>query len=132
MAKSLGLEADVSFLGFISDVPQFLAGIDIFVLPSLYEGLGVAALEAMAAGKAVVASRVGGLAELVNDGENGFLVPPGDAEGLAAALAKLIRDKNLRAAFGQKGAARVREHFTIEQMAKKNEACYYAMLRGAA
>jgi glycosyltransferase involved in cell wall biosynthesis len=130
MVQSLGLAQEVTFLGFISDVPKFLAGLDIFVLPSLYEGLGVAALEAMAAGKAVVASRVGGLAELVNDFETGLLVAPGDAQELAAAMAKLIGDKNLRAAFGRKGAARVREQFTIEQMAKKTEACYYAVLRG--
>jgi glycosyltransferase involved in cell wall biosynthesis len=131
MAQSLGLAQEVTFLGFISDVPKFLAGLDIFVLPSLYEGLGVAALEAMAAGKAVIASRVGGLAELVNDSETGFLVSPGDAQELAAAMAKLIRDKHLRAAFGQRGAARVREQFTVEQMAKKTEDCYYAILRGA-
>ena len=132
MAQALGLAAEVSFLGFISDVPKFLAAIDIFVLPSLYEGLGVAALEAMAAGKAVVASRVGGLADLVKDSETGFLVPPADAQALGAAVAKLLEEKALRAAFGQKGATRVREHFTIEEMAKRNEECYYAMLRGAA
>jgi glycosyltransferase involved in cell wall biosynthesis len=131
MAQSLGLEQEVTFLGFISDVPKFLAGLDIFVLPSLYEGLGVAALEAMAAGKAVVASRVGGLVELVEDRETGFLVSPGDAQELAAAMAKLIRDKSLRAAFGQKGTARAREQFTIERMAKRTEDCYYAILGGA-
>ena len=86
----------------------------------------------MAAGKAVVASRVGGLADLVKDSETGFLVPPADAQALAAAVAKLLEEKALRAAFGQKGATRVREHFTIEEMAKRNEECYYAMLRGAA
>jgi glycosyltransferase involved in cell wall biosynthesis len=131
MAQSLGLAQEVSFAGFISDVPKFLAALDIFVLPSLYEGLGVAALEAMAAGKPVVASRVGGLAELVNDCETGLLVAPGNAQELAAAMAKLIRDSDLRAAFGRKGAARVREEFTMEQMAKRTEACYYAILRGA-
>jgi glycosyltransferase involved in cell wall biosynthesis len=85
----------------------------------------------MAAGKAVVASRVGGLAELVDDSETGFLVPPADARALAAAIGKLIRDEALRAAFGRKSAARVREEFTIEQMARKTEDCYYAMLRDA-
>ncbi len=132
MAKSLTLWEEVTFLGFVSDVPKFLTAIDIFVLPSLYEGLGVAALEAMAAAKAVVASRVGGLADLVTDAKTGFLVPPADAEALAGAVAKLLDDKTLRATFGQKGALRVREHFTVEEMAKKNEVCYYAMLRGAA
>jgi glycosyltransferase involved in cell wall biosynthesis len=132
MAKSLALCEEVTFLGFVPDVPKFLNTIDIFVLPSLYEGLGVAALEAMAAGKSVVASRVGGLADLVKDSETGFLVPPADAEALAAAVAKLLEEKALRAAFGERGAMRVREHFTIEEMAKRNEECYYAILRGAA
>ncbi len=131
MVRSLALGEEVTFFGFVSDVPKFLAAIDIFVLPSLYEGLGVAALEAMAAGKAVVASRVGGLADLVDDSKTGFLVPPGDAGALAEALAKLLEKKELCAAFGQKGAVRVREQFTVEQMAKNNEQCYYAMLRGA-
>ncbi len=132
MARSLALREEVTFCGFVSDVPKFLTAIDIFVLPSLYEGLGVAALEAMAAGKVVVASRVGGLADLVKDSETGFLVPPADAAALAAALAKLLEEKALRAAFGQKGAVRVSEQFTMEQMAKNNEQCYYAMLRGVA
>ena len=131
MAQALGLAEQVSFFGFVSDVPKFLASLDIFALPSLYEGLGVAALEAMAAGKAVVASRVGGLAELVNDGETGLLVPPGNARELAAAIAKLIEDKELRSSFGHKGAARVRDQFTMQEMAKKTEACYYEMLSDA-
>lgn len=130
MARSLGL-AEVDFAGFVADVPKFLAALDIFVLPSLYEGLGVAALEAMAAGRPVVATRVGGLAELVIDAETGFLVPPGDARELAAAIVKLIRNNDLRAAFGRRGAARVREQFTIGQMAKRTEDCYYAVLHGA-
>jgi len=131
MVQALGLAEQVSFFGFVSDVPKFLASLDIFVLPSLYEGLGVAALEAMAAGKAVVASRVGGLTELVDDGETGFLVAPGNARELAAAIAKLIHDKELRSSFGRKGAARVRDHFTMQQMAKKTEDCYYDMLSDA-
>lgn len=132
MARALGLTEQVTFLGVVSDVPGFLASVDIFVLPSLYEGLGVAALEAMAAGRAVVASRVGGLAELVTDRQTGFLVPPGDVRELAAAVAKLIQERELRAAFGKKGAARVREQFTIEQMAQKTEDCYYELLSRAA
>jgi glycosyltransferase involved in cell wall biosynthesis len=131
MAQSLGLAQEVTFLGFVTDVPKFLAALDIFILPSLYEGLGVAALEAMAAGKPVVASRVGGLAELVDDSESGFLVAPANAQELAAAIAKLIPDTDLRAAFGRKGAARVRQQFSMEQMAKRTEDCYSAILCGA-
>lgn len=124
----LGLSEEVSFVGFVSDVPRFLAGLDIFVMPSLFEGLGVAALEAMAAGRAVVATNVGGLAEAVADTVTGFLVPPRDSSALAEALAKLVGDKSLSHEMGKRGAERVREHFSVEEMARKNEAYYYALL----
>ena len=131
LTESLDLIEEVKFFGFISDTPVFLSNIDIFVLPSLHEGLGVAALEAMAAGKAVVASQVGGLAELVVDSVTGVLVAPRDADGLAHAIARLIRDKSLARQMGLKGSERVREHFTLEQMAMKNEAYYYDLLEGS-
>jgi glycosyltransferase involved in cell wall biosynthesis len=132
MVAALGLSEEVSFVGFISDVPAFLAGIDIFVMPSLYEGLGVAVLEAMAAGKAVVAANVGGLAESVIDSETGFLVPPRNSQALADAIAKLAGEKSLAYQMGRRAAERVREDFTLEAMAMKNEAYYYAMLEGNA
>ena len=132
MVETLGLSDEVSFVGFISDVPAFLAGLDIFVMPSLYEGLGVAVLEAMAAGKAVVASQVGGLAESVVDSVTGFLVPARDSQGLADAIAKLAGQKSLAHEMGQRGAARVREHFSLEAMSANNEAYYYALLERAA
>ncbi len=126
--KHLGLEQEVRFLGFVGDTRAMLAEIDIFVLPSLYEGLGIAALEAMAAGKAVVASRVGGLAEVIADGVTGLLVPPGDSKALGEAIAKLAADPNLARAMGWRAAAQVRAHFTLEQMAARNEAFYYELL----
>jgi glycosyltransferase involved in cell wall biosynthesis len=124
----LGLERDVQFLGFVADIPAFLAGIDIFVLPSLYEGLGVAALEAMAAGKAVVASRAGGLVEAIGDGVTGLLTPPGDVTALVEAVARLIDDRHLALGMGQRAAAHVRKYFTVEQMAARNEDYYYELL----
>jgi glycosyltransferase involved in cell wall biosynthesis len=132
MVKRLKLTNEVKFYGFVSDTPAFLARIDLFVLPSLHEGLGVAALEAMAAGKAVVASRAGGLAELVLDPDTGLLVSPGDPEALAKAIAKLVRDRSLARVMGNRGADRVRGHFTLEQMALKNEAYYYDLLERSA
>lgn len=132
ITENFGLKNEVDFLGFVSDMPAFLASIDLFVLPSLYEGFGVSVLEAMAAGKAVVASRVGGLAELVIDTVTGFLVAPQDVEGLAQAIAKLARDGPLTQEMGKKAAERVRENFTMEQMAMKNEAHYYALLKDEA
>jgi len=129
MTARLRLQDQVKFFGFVSDTPAFLSKIDIFVLPSLYEGLGVAALEAMAAGKAVVATRVGGLAEAMVDSVTGFLVAPRDAEALAQAIAKLVSEKSLAREMGKRGTARVREQFTLEQMAMKNEAYYYELLK---
>lgn len=132
MVQTLGLREEVSFVGFVKDVPKFLSSIDLLVLPSLYEGLGVAALEGMAAGKPVIATRVGGLAESIVDGETGFLVPPRDGVALADAIERLVADPSMARAMGRKGAARVLSNFTIEQMANQNEAFYYALLDGTA
>ncbi|HLK10440.1 MAG TPA: glycosyltransferase family 4 protein [Candidatus Binatia bacterium] len=114
----------VQFVGFRRDVAACLAAADVVALPSLQEGLGVAALEAMAAGRPVVASRVGGLGEVVLDGETGLLVPPGDAAALAAALARLGADPALRARLGAAGRARVLARYTVAQMAEGTLACY--------
>ncbi len=132
MAQNLQLSNDVEFLGFVSDVAGFLASIDLFVLPSLFEGLGVAALEAMAAARPVVASKVGGLAELVVDEETGALVPPGDGAALARAIARFASDRELGRAMGERGRARVRDHFTMERMARQNESYYYELLENRA
>jgi len=127
-----GLEDAVQFLGFVSDAPSFMAAIDFFVMPSLYEGLGVAALEAMAAGKAVIASRVGGLAESVVDGQTGLLVDVQNPIALADAIEKLARNPGLACEMGRRGRARALESYTLEQMAKGNEDYYYDLLHGAA
>jgi glycosyltransferase involved in cell wall biosynthesis len=127
-ARDAGLQENVKFLGFVVDVAEFFAAIDIFVMPSRFEGLGVAALEAMAAGKPVVATRAGGLAESVVDGETGFLVPSGDRAALAESIAALIRQPDLACEMGQRGRRRVLSEFTMEQMAQKNETFYYDLL----
>ena len=124
----LGLSREVLFLGFVTDTAEFLAGVDIFVMPSLYEGLGVAALEAMAAGRAVVATRIGGLTESIVDGVTGVFVPPRDPVALAAAIAKLARSRSLARSMGNQGRERVREHFSLENMARQNESYYYDLL----
>jgi glycosyltransferase involved in cell wall biosynthesis len=128
-AERLGLKEDVQFLGFVFDMPGFLADVDVVVLPSLFEGLGVSVLEAMAAGKAVIASRVGGLPELVIDAATGFLVEPRDVAGLADAIGKLAHDRNLIRSMGKKGRERLEKNFTMEQMARKNEDYYYSLLK---
>ena len=130
--KALNLGDEVRFCGFVSDAPAYLSQIDIFILPSLYEGLGVAVLEAMAAGKPVIASRVGGLPELVADRVTGLLVAPKNTEGLAQAIARLAGEKSLAREMGKRGAERARASFSLEQMAAKNEAYYYELIGAAA
>jgi glycosyltransferase involved in cell wall biosynthesis len=127
-AVRLGLQEEVEFLGFVSDMPGFFSSVDVVVLPSLLEGLGVSVLEAMAAGKAVIASRVGGLPEVVIDGATGFLVTPRDVEGLADAIAKLAGDRLLFHDMGQNGKERLVKNFTLERMARQNEDYYYELL----
>ena len=102
LAVQLGLREEVVFMGFVSDVPAFLSSVDLFVLPSLYEGLGVGVLEAMAAGKPVVATRVGGLPELIEDQVTGFLVPPRDPGALAGAISQLLSQEGLLQNMGSK------------------------------
>lgn len=130
-AAHLGLQEEVQFLGFVDNISKFLADIDIFVMPSLYEGLGVAVLEAMAAGKPVIASRVGGLTESVADGVTGILVPPANATALAQAIAKLVHARLLVRQMGHQGRERIERHFTLEQMAAANETYYYELLDAA-
>lgn len=130
-ADALGLQARVAWLGRRTDVPDLLAACDIFVMPSRAEGLGVAALEAMAAGRPVVASRVGGLGEVVIDGRTGRLVPPGDPAALAAALAELGPDESSRSALGAAGRERLAQGFLAEQMVDAYEALYDEVLAEA-
>jgi glycosyltransferase involved in cell wall biosynthesis len=123
-AETAAFRGTVRLAGFQADMAAAFAAADIVVLPSLMEGLGVAALEAMAAGRPVVASRVGGLAEVVVDAETGLLVAPGDPGALAAALLRLAQDPAERARFGAAGHARVGEHYTTARMAEGTLACY--------
>ena len=129
-SERLGVAGQVDWLGRRDDVGDLLAAADVFVLPSRAEGLGVAALEAMAAGRPVVASAVGGLAESVIDGRTGLLVPPGDAVALGAALERLLHEPALRAALGAAGPTRVGEGFLAEQMVEAYERLYRDALGG--
>jgi glycosyltransferase involved in cell wall biosynthesis len=116
LAGELGIADRVRFLGWRDDVPELLAVSDLVVLPSLYEGLPVSVLEAMAAGRAVVATAVGGTDEAVEDGESGLLVRPRDADGLAAAIRRLLQDNGLRDRLAAAGRARVERDFSAAAM----------------
>jgi glycosyltransferase involved in cell wall biosynthesis len=130
-AARLGLTARVRWLGHRDEVGDLLAACDVFVLPSRREGLGVAALEAMAAGRPVVASAVGGLGDAVVDGRTGLLVPPEDPGALARALERLLVDAALRDRLGAAGPRRVAEGFLPQQMVGAYEALYREVLDDA-
>ncbi len=127
-SRTLGLDGRLFFVGERADIPQILAAMDIFVLPSITEGLPLTILEAMAAGKPVVATRVGGLPEVILDGETGLLVPPRDPHALAQALARLLSDRRQAVEMGQKGRQRVMEHFTVTVMVRQIEEQYKSVL----
>lgn len=118
------LDCDVRFLGFREDVPDLLQALDVFVLPSLSEGLPLSVLEAMAAGRAVVATAVGGIPELVLPGETGLLVPPSDPEALARAILALLRDRDLAEKLGSLGRERVEEEFSLNGMVESYHGLY--------
>lgn len=115
-AGELGLANNVMFIGFREDIPALLQAMDLFVLPSLSEGLSLSLLEAMAAGKPVVATTVGGNPEVISHGETGFLVPPGHPESLSSRIILLLQDQPLARKFGINGQQRVYEKFGLEQM----------------
>ena len=124
-----GLQEKVSFLGIRDNVSNLLANCDLFVLPSDYEGLPLTVLEAMAAGKPVVSTRVGGVPELVEDGLTGFLVPPRDPEALAQAILRLTKDHDLCQRMGQAGQRKALERFDISQAARGYENLYSTLLK---
>jgi glycosyltransferase involved in cell wall biosynthesis len=128
-AEKLGIERHVRFLGMRNDVPRLLAAMDVFVLPSLSEGLSIAALECMSAGKPIVASRVGGNPELIVEGETGLLVPPRDHGALAEALIKLLESKAVREKFGRRAALRAAQLFTAKRMADQYTHLYSELLQ---
>jgi len=116
------------FLGERRDVPDLLHAVDLYVQPSLFEGFGLSALEAMAAGKAVVASRVGGLMEVVADSVTGDLVPPGNPEDLACSIVRLLEDPDRRGRYGREGQARALERFPLEKMVRGWTRIYWDLL----
>lgn len=118
------LDARVFLLGFQKDVFPFIKISDIFVLPSLWEGFGLSVIEAMSLSKPVIASRVGGIPEIVEDGITGILCPPGDAEKIADAIITLIKKPDLRKRMGNSGKERVERFFTSEVMSRSYQEIY--------
>lgn len=124
-----GLEKQVRFLGFREDVSALLSLMDVFVLPSLSEGLSVALLEAMAAGKPVVATNVGGNPELIVNNETGFLISSRDVHSLTAKLLLFLADKPYAIKLGENGRKRVQRHFSLQAMVNNYQDLYESYLQ---
>lgn len=129
MAQELGLK-NVRFLGFRSDVPDLLAASDFFVLPSLTEGLPLSILEAMSHGLPTVATDVGGIPELITNGQEGFLVPVNDPALLAQAIETVIRNPALRDEIGAKAHRKAETEFSFTRMTRDYETLYTSLLTG--
>ena len=128
---SMALGGRVQFQGFCDDVRPYLGAAQVLVLPSFREGLPMALIEAVAAGLPVVASRVGGIPQLVRDGDNGLLVPPGDAPALAAALTRMRDQLGAFRARAVAGAASVRDAYSPVRWAERTLALYRGILAGS-
>ena len=123
-ARALGVEGAVRFLGKRQDVPRLLSIFDVFVQASLSEAMPNALLEAMGAGVPVVATSVGGTLDVVTDGVNGCLFPPGEAEALAAAISNFLQNEDRRRALATEGRAEVLSRYTVEAMVAGYAALY--------
>jgi len=128
LAKYLGVEKKVLFFGITNKVEELLSIADVFCLSSINEALSFAILEAMAEGKPVVATKVGGIPEVVVDKVTGLLIPPGNTQELANAINKLLEDKPLARKLSKNAKVRINENFRFDRMLKKTIATYKEVL----
>ena len=123
-AKDLRINQHVHFIGFREDIPQILSVIDILVVPSLWEGLPLTILEAMFAGKPIIATRVGGIPEAIEDKQTGILVEPRDCNALSKGVLECLEDPGNRKELGGKAKHRALQYFDVERMVKEYESIY--------
>ncbi len=128
LAARLGVAASCVFTGARTDIPDVLAGADVVLLPSVSEGFPFVLLEALAMGRPVVASRVNGVPELIEDRKTGRLVPPRDSQALARAIRELLLDPPQAAAMGEEGRRVVQERFTADGMVAQTVALFESVL----
>ena len=127
-AEKLGIQGSAHFLGWRPDVPQILVDADVFVLASRWEGMPNVVLEAMAARRPVVATTVGGVPELVVQGETGLLVRPDDAAGLSESIARVLADPERSRGMGEAGRRRAEDEFSPDRMVRRYEELYERLL----
>jgi len=127
-AEALGVANRVRFLGQRDDIPDLLADCDLFILPSLHEGLPISVLEAMAASKPVIATAIGGIPEVVVDGQTGLLVPPADPPALAKAIRTVLADPTLARNLATAGRAQLLKGFSAEVMVQRTTQIYHEIL----
>lgn len=130
-AEILGIRDRVFLLGNRGDVPELLPEFDVFAFPSRWEGLPAALLEAQAAGRACIATACAGSVEVIQDGENGLLVPIDDVDALAQGIVRLLKDEELRTRLGRAGRRVVEERFSLERQAEQTRAIYHDLLNRA-
>jgi len=128
LAENLGLKENIYFLGFRKDVDNVYADSDAIVFPSLTEGSPIAIIEALASARPVVATDVGGISELIDEGKCGFVVPAKDPRALTEALLKLIRDEGLRKSFGENARSKVYPHLSHTRLVKDMEKIYLELV----
>ncbi|MCZ6538907.1 MAG: glycosyltransferase [Chloroflexi bacterium] len=128
LAKELGINEKTTFLGVRNDLPDLLSAADSVLMPSLTEGFPRIAIEAMAAGKPVIATRVGGTPEAIVDGETGILVPATDIDAMASALAKLVGDSTLQSRLGTAGRQRARQNYSVDNYVARLDGLYRQLL----
>ncbi|HEX9015484.1 MAG TPA: glycosyltransferase [Chloroflexota bacterium] len=129
LRDELGLAETAIFTGVRDDVPSIMRASDLLVMASLWEGFGLVFLEAMAAARPVVATRVSAVPEVVEDGKTGILVPPRDPAALAEAMIAILSDRERAKSMGEEGLARLRQNFTEERMVDEIEETYFELLR---
>lgn len=129
LAQSSGVADRVRFLGFYTNIPGLLAALDVFISPSLWEGLSISLLEAMATARPIVASGILPNAELIEHGLTGLLVPPRSPEQIAQAIARFVRQPDLAQACASAARQRVLEHYSIDRMFEQTWDLYVSLLR---
>jgi glycosyltransferase involved in cell wall biosynthesis len=131
-ARRLGIESRLRFLGYVAAMPELYPAIDMLLLTSLYEGLPITILEAMASGTVIVSSRLDGVGEILLDGVDSALVPSGDTAAFTARVCELIDQPSLAARYAQAALEKVHAHYSAQSMARSVEAVYSAYLPGRA